>query len=484
MQSTGRGRPGLRRGNLLSIAFAGAVGCASPARKPSDDARPALDTLLPALLDSAGVPGLALALVSHGRIVWAQGFGSRREAEIGPIDTATVFEAASLGKPVFAYAVIKLVDEGRFDLDRPLSSYQPLPDLAKDPRYQRITARMVLSHTSGLPNEVVPGEHLSLQFDPGTRFGYSGAGFVYLQRVIEGVIRMTLDSFMRQLVFQPLHMTRSSYRWQPRFAANLATGHDDYETPRPTTKPTTASAAASLHTTAADYGRFLVAMLDTTGIRTRPIRSMLAQETVVTREISWGLGWALQQTDSGRVFWHWGDNSNSGYTSYVQGDPWRGTGFVFFSNSTAGLSLADAIIRHLTGMHEPAVAFMNHEQFDAPTRRVRIALETRIRTLGIASGLTYLDSLLPSFPQGLPEEVLNRLGYRLLSVGQVSAAVAIFRRNVEAYPNSSNGYDSLGEACAAAGDTSAAIANYRRSLALDPSNLNAVRMLARLGASP
>jgi tetratricopeptide (TPR) repeat protein len=211
---------------------------------------------------------------------------------------------------------------------------------------------------------------------------------------------------------------------------------------------------------------------------------MVSQQTVVTSEISWGLGWALQQTDSGRVFWHWGDNSNSGYTSYVQGDLARGSGFVFFTNSTAGLSLSDALIWRLTGMHEPAVAFMNHEQFNAPTRRLRLALETRIRTLGIASGLAYLDSLLPSFPQGLPEEVLNRLGYRLLALGQIPAAVAIFRRNAEAYPNSANVYDSLGEACAAAGDTSRAIANYRRSLALDPTNRNAVRMLARLGASP
>jgi CubicO group peptidase (beta-lactamase class C family) len=460
------------------------MACASPGRQPSEDARPGLDTLLPALLDSASVPGLALALVSHGRIVWAQGFGSRHQGETEPIDTATVFEAASLGKPVFAYAVMKLVDEGRFDLDRPLFSYQPLPDLPHDPRYQRITARMVLSHTSGLPNEVGPGEHLSLQFDPGTRFGYSGAGFVYLQRVVEGVMRMPLESLMRQLVFQPLHMMRSSYRWQPQFATNFATGHDDYETPRPPTKPTTASAAASLHTTAADYGRFLLAMLDATAMRTRSTRSMLSPQTVVTREISWGLGWALQQTDSGRVFWHWGDSSNSGYTSYVQGDPVRESGFVFFSNSTAGLSLSDALIRHLTGMHEPAVAFMNHEQFDAPTRRLRLALETRIRTLGIAFGLAYLDSLLPSFPQGLPEEVLNRLGYRFLALGQIPAAVAIFRRNVEAYPNSANGYDSLGEACAAAGDITSAIANYRRSLALDPRNFNAIRMLARLGASP
>lgn len=462
----------------------GAMACAAPSPASSGEARPALDSLIPALLDSAGVPGLALAIASRGRIVWAQGFGSRRQASAEPIDTSTVFEAASLGKPVFAYAVMKLADEGCFDLDRPLASYQPLPALSQDSGYQRITGRMVLSHTSGLPNELRPGEHLSLQFEPGTRFGYSGVGFGYLQQVVEGVVRMPLDSFMRRMVFDPLHMTRSAYRWERRFAGNFAIGHDDYGSPRPPTQPTTANTAASLHTTAADYGRFLLAMLDTSGVRTRSSRSMLAQETSVTTGISWGLGWALQETDSGRVFWHWGDNSNSGYTSYVQGDPVRGTGFVFFTNSTAGLSLAEAMIRHLTGQQEPAVAFMHHEQFDAPTRRVRRSLETRIRTLGIAAGLSYLDSIMPSFPEGLPEDLLNRLGYRLLAVGQDSAAVIIFRKNVEAYPNSANVYDSLGEAYAIAGDTSSAIASYRRSLALDPKNSNAARMLARLRANP
>jgi CubicO group peptidase (beta-lactamase class C family) len=268
---------------------------------------------------------------------------------------------------------------------------------------------MVLNHTSGLPNEVRPGEHLSLQFDPGTRFSYSGAGFTYLQRVIEGVVRTPLDGFMRRMVFEPLRMTRSAYRWERRFAASFAIGHDDYGSPRPPTQPTIAKAAASLHTTAADYARFLLAMLDTAGIRTRAPRSMLAQQTGVTGQISWGLGWALQETDSGRVFWHWGDNSNSGYTSYVQGDPARRTGFVFLTNSTSGLAVAGAMIRHLTGMQVPAVAFMNHEQFDAPTRRLRSALETRIRKLGIAAGLSYLDSTEPSFPGGLPEGVLISL---------------------------------------------------------------------------
>lgn len=468
---------------LISIALAGTVACAPATPAPSAETRPGLDSLVPALLDSARVPGLALAIVSNGRTAWAQGFGNRLQGQPGRIDTATVFEAASLGKPVFAYAVMKLVDEGRFDLDKPLISYHPLPELS-DPRSERITARMVLSHTTGLPNEVRPDERLSLQFDPGTRFGYSGVGFNYLQRVIETVVHMPLDSFMRRTVFEPLHMTRSAYRWENRFVATFAIGHDDDETPRPPTRPPIARAASSLHTTVADYARFLSAVLDTAGPSGRVPRQMLDRQIAVTTGISWGLGWGLQETDSGRVLWHWGDNSNSGYTAYVQGDAARGTGFVFFTNSTAGLSLSEALILNVTGMREPAVAFMNHEQFDAPSRRVRVALENRIRTLGIAAGLAYVDSVIPFLPHGLPENVLNRVGYRLLALGHAPDAVMIFRRNVEAHPQSANVFDSLGEAYAVVGDTALAIVNYRRSLALDSLNTNAKRMLARLGAPP
>ena len=443
-----------------------------------------LDALVPALLDSADVPGLALAIASHGEIVWARGFGSRLRGESGAVDTNTVFEAASLSKPVFAYAVMKLVEEGRFDLDKPLASYQPGAELQADPRFRRITARMVLSHTTGLPNEVGPGELLRLQFDPGTRFGYSGEGFLYLQQVVEALVQMPLDTFVRGVVFEPLHMTRSAYRWETRFSENFAIGHDDYGTPRTPSRPTTAKASASLHTTVADYARFLLAALDAAR-NNRSARDMLAPQIVVTPEISWGLGWALQKTDSGQVFWHWGDNSNTGYTAYVQGDPARATGFVFLTNSTSGLSVSRALIRQLTGMHEPAIAFMNHEQFDAPTRRVRLGLEERIRAAGIAAGLAYLDSVRPSFdPDGIPENLLNRVGYRLLGLGMGAAAVAMFRKNVEAYPQSANVYDSLGEALAAVGDTTSAIANYRRSLSLDPRNSNAASMLARLGAKP
>lgn len=472
---------------VLPMCFGLSCGMPRPAGPPATraaDAHTQLALATQALIDSAGVPGLALALVANGRIVWAQGSGVRTTAAAATIDTTTVFEAASLSKPVFAYAVLKLVDEGRLNLDAPLAAVLPDSELAGDPRASRITARMVLSHTTGLPNERHPGERLALQFDPGTRFAYSGEGFTYLQHVVEAIVHVPLDRFMREAVFLPLHMARSSYVWESRFSDDVAVGHDEYGRPLPQTRPAAARAPSSLHTTVSDYARFLIAVLSGVELSPASRRAILQAQVAVAPQIDWGLGWALQRTDSGSVLWHWGDNSNSGYTAYVQGDPVRRTGFVFLTNSTVGLSLSAALIRRLSGSTEPAVAFMHYEQFDAPARRLRVELERRIRSFGVLAGLAYFDSAERSMPGGVPENVLNRLGYRFLALGRPADAVAIFRRNAEQYPASANVYDSLGEGLAAAGDTAAAIQSYRRSLTLDPNNANAVAMLRRLGATP
>jgi CubicO group peptidase (beta-lactamase class C family) len=137
-----------------------------------------------------------------------------------PLNPGTIFEAASLSKPVFAYMVLRLADRGEFDLDRPLHEMLEYPRLAHDERYKRITARIVLSHGTGLPNW--GGEKLTLRFDPGTDYGYSGEGFVFLQKTVERVTGRSLDELARREVFEPLGMTRSSYVWQERFAGNAA----------------------------------------------------------------------------------------------------------------------------------------------------------------------------------------------------------------------------------------------------------------------
>jgi CubicO group peptidase (beta-lactamase class C family) len=175
---------------------------------------------IPHLLRVSGIPGLSMAVVQNGRVVWAGAFGTLNDSAQTPLNPGTLFEAASLSKPVFAYLVLRLADRGEFDLDRPLYEMLEYPRLAHDERYKRITARIVLSHGTGLPNW--GGEKLTLRFDPGTDYGYSGEGFVFLQKTVERVTGRSLDELARREVFEPLGMTRSSYVWQERFADNAA----------------------------------------------------------------------------------------------------------------------------------------------------------------------------------------------------------------------------------------------------------------------
>jgi CubicO group peptidase (beta-lactamase class C family) len=192
--------------------------CGGPAaRPPRVSATPpdtaALARTIPDILRTSGMPGLAMAVIDHGQVVWTGAFGNVTDPE-------TIFEAASLSKPVFAYLVLRLVDRGELDLDRPLAELLEYPRAAGDPRYRRITGRMVLSHGSGFPNW--GGERLTLAFDPGTAYGYSGEGFVYLQKVVEHITGRSLEQLARAEVFEPLGMRWSSYVWQKRFEGHAA----------------------------------------------------------------------------------------------------------------------------------------------------------------------------------------------------------------------------------------------------------------------
>lgn len=276
-------------------------------------------TLAP-LLDSAGVPGLSVAVIKQQGVAWAKGFGVREAGKTAPVDQNTVFSAASLGKPVFAYLVLKLVDEGKLDLDKPLYQYVPFHAIARDARSRRITARLVLSQQSGLPNWRRNGQ-LSLLFEPGQRFGYSGEGFGYLQGVVLTITGQDVEELAQQYVFKPLGMSRSSYHWQPAFESNYATPHNSLGVPEAPPRFQETNVAFSLQTTAADYGRFLVALLTGEGLRPATAHALLTPQatpnqtlrdtTRASATIRWGLGVGLVQETGEQGFWHWGDNGCS-----------------------------------------------------------------------------------------------------------------------------------------------------------------------------
>jgi CubicO group peptidase (beta-lactamase class C family) len=317
--------------------------------------------LVAEVLERHGVPGAALVLLRDSRVTAIEVAGVRSAAGGEPVTEETIFEVASLSKPVFTLAVRELSARGVLDLDRPLTSYLPLPyahehrpwrppgesevDWVDDPRLSRITAKTVLTHTTGFPNWAFERD-LALEFTPGERWQYSGEGFVFLQRVVERITGRPLDEHVNETVFAPLAMSSSSFLWKDRFGGRFATGHDRKGAPREKSRPVRALSAGSLHTTAPDYGRFLQSMLSPEGEGT--VLQSLARPLVEVDEalgLSWGLGWGIAKRGAESFAWHWG--SNPGFQSFVMISLRDRSGLLLLTNSENGLGLAGALAPEL-----------------------------------------------------------------------------------------------------------------------------------------
>ena len=168
---------------------------------------------LETLMREKKIPGLSMAIIENSEIVLHSELGVKNSQTKDLIDKDTLFEAASLSKPVFAYGVLKLVEKGQLNLDKPLVEYLAHSDIKNDERVNCITARMVLTHTSGFPNWRPKNESLKIHFQPGERFSYSGEGFLYLQKVIEQISGLSLEDYIKKNVFTPLEMNHSTFVW-------------------------------------------------------------------------------------------------------------------------------------------------------------------------------------------------------------------------------------------------------------------------------
>jgi CubicO group peptidase (beta-lactamase class C family) len=353
---------------------------------------------LPRWMRLASVPGVAVAILERDRAT-TRGFGVTRAGGTESVNADTVFEAASLSKPVFAYLVLRLASEGVIEIDRPLVEYLPLPN-ASDAAARPITARNVLSHTTGWRNWRVARDHvLTADFAPGSRFGYSGEGYYFLQRVVERVTGRGILRLTRERVFEPLGMRRSAYMSRPDLEVNRAEPHTNRGVPiesfntRVSRGLREAAAAASksmdvwthedaeraapavnkdlpafpnfllpnvagsLLTTANDYALFLRHVLGLSGAPAggrAVLDRMLAPQITINEAIRWGLGLGLQSPGTGRAdqFWHWGDSG--GVKAFVLGDPTAGTAIVVFTNGNNGRAVYERVIRAVRGADQPA----------------------------------------------------------------------------------------------------------------------------------
>lgn len=346
----------------------------------------ALDQKLRNLQKAANVHGLTVSIVTKDAVLFQKAYGTSNITENTPLKVTDNFYAASLAKSLFAYLVMHLVEEGRLDLDKPLVEYldQPLPtytfpepyegyqDLKNDERYKLITARMCLSHSTGFPNWRYIGKRginmekeLSIEFEPGTNYSYSGEGIQLLQFVVEQITKQGLEELAQQYVFKPFEMKMTSFLWQDRFEDNYALGHYKKKKVVAKNKRSRAYAAGSMETTPADYAKFVQAMLQGGVLEERTFKEMLTpqieinstqqfgsnswKETEANKDIalSYGLGWGLYNTPHGKAVFK--EGHINGWEHYAAFYPENDLGILIMANSSNGESIFKELLEIAVG---------------------------------------------------------------------------------------------------------------------------------------
>ena len=320
------------------------------------------ERLIAQLMADAVVPGASVAVIQDGRVVWSKAFGVRDATTRAPVDEHTVFEAASVSKTVFAYAVMQLHDRRTLSLDTPLTTYTTDRILDGDPRLNLITARHVLSHTSGLPNFRTGAEPLRIHFTPGEKYQYSGEGYWYLQSVVTRLVGTTdpracgtyeagmklcasdIDAYLRTNVLAPCRMASSGYVWNEVLERNGARPHDSSGKALTLGRPTATDAAryaamGGLRTTAMDYANFLIEVMapratDAFRLTGASRQEMVRPHVKADNGKSWALGWEIRHTPRGNLIQHQG--GQSGVQAFAAASLERQSGYVVLTNSDNG----------------------------------------------------------------------------------------------------------------------------------------------------
>ncbi|MEH6413999.1 serine hydrolase domain-containing protein [Pseudomonas sp. CGJS7] len=385
------------------------------------------------------VPGAAIAIVKDGKLAYAAGYGVREAGTADAVDADTLFSVGSVSKMIAATTALRLVSQGRLDLDRDVNGYLKSWRIPEAPGIANptVTLRMILSHTSGLtvhgfedylPAEALPtllqtlngtppakNRPIRLQREPGTVSDYSGGGVTVEQQVIEDVTGQPLEAVARAQVFQPVGMRRSTYENPlPPARGNIAKAHDRdgavVALPRGwQTFPE--QAASGLWTNAHDLGEFVAALIRSYRGQSdwlpKPIATQMMTEVSPGNR---GLGPELLGSGSSRRFFH--NGSNDSYHAGIEGYPETGYGFVILTNGKNG--------RLLRGEIRNAISDALGDGIKPVIRS--IALDLREPIYADYAGDYRLD---PSLPMDVQGELADTFDHASLAVKVADGAVAI-----------------------------------------------------------
>lgn len=317
------------------------------------------------------VPGVSMALVENGKIKWAKGYGIANTESGSRVDANTIFQAGSISKPVAALAALKLVEEGKMDLDKDVNAY--LKDwkipASKFTEVEKVTLRRLLTHTAGVTVHGFPGyqqtdtlpsitqvlngvgntSRIGVDTIPGSTWRYSGGGYTIMQKLVEEVSGRSMDAYLTNIL-EPMGMTNSTFE-QPLPTERHATASAAYGTDGKIIDGLwhnyPEKAAAGLWTTPTDLAKYA---LEIQRILAGKQNGVLKKETVqmmlTKHSNSWGLGPSLQWESDSLIFRHGG--KNAGFTNEMVAFANRGNAIVVMTNADNGGKLIGEILRSVS----------------------------------------------------------------------------------------------------------------------------------------
>ena len=301
------------------------------------------------LLKENNIPTLGLGIIQGGKLTQINVYGTLDGKKVAPYNS--LFNVASLTKPVTAMTALRLVSLGKWNLDEPLYKYFTDPDIAKDPRSKKLTTRLVLSHQTGFPNWrwMNKDNQLNFEFDPGTKYQYSGEGFEYLRKAIENKFHKSLEELAKEFIFQPLGMNDTGYIWnEKKNAERIVIGFDKDGKPYDIVKNKTANAADDLVTSVEDYSKFLMAVMNNELLSPAVFEDMKTTQIETKKNKYFGLGFEIYDLGNNEIaLSHGGSDKGVNTIAFIL--PKTKQGLVIFTNADNGYKIYEPIMNQYFG---------------------------------------------------------------------------------------------------------------------------------------
>jgi CubicO group peptidase (beta-lactamase class C family) len=436
-----------------------------------------------------------ILIANKGKVIYKNYFGYSDMTTMEPLILNSQFYLASVSKTLTSTAIMFLKEQNKINYEDKISYY--IPELAK--YANQVSIRQVLTHTSGIPNwtkfnifRSSPGNFIdnltnkdifdflvrqdSLDFTPGAKHSYSNSGYMLLAMIVEKVSDMPFRVFMKENIFDSLGMNNTVVYDESKpeipnkvIGYNMFGEEDDYNL--------FTYGPGGIYSTIEDLYKFDQALYTEKLISKKTLQEALEKPklnngTLYENKYSWsyGFGWQFRRDSTKYVMRHSG--GFNGFSTVLYRELNNQNSIIILTNKGENTWQRGQTMVAL-------INILDDRSYQLPEIPIALEMKKMVDQKGVTSAIAMYNKLKKTScdKYDFSENQLNILGYYYLNKQKLNEAKAIFKLNIEIYPDSANTYDSFGEACMANGDLDEAIKNYQRSLELNPDNTNATKML-------